>query len=115
MTLHAENPPVIAHNQVTPFQKLKRALEVAAAVHGTEAAFPEKEEKTQENPLAVAFDSFYFCFCWFLVFFRYSEELTVVTSSMRDEGEGNGGFVCGTLGKWRCSCAALLKAEDHFH
>lgn len=50
VTLHAENHPVTAHNQLTPFHKIMHALEVAAATDGREAAFPEKEEKASRKP-----------------------------------------------------------------
>lgn len=62
MTLHAENHPVTAHNQLTPFHKIMHALEVAAATDGREAAFPEKEEKASRKPTCCNF-----CFLLLLV------------------------------------------------
>lgn len=82
VTLHAENHPVTAHNQLALFQKIMHALEVAAATKAGQATFPEKEKKPQENPSAVTFGSFCFCFCWVLVFFYYLEDETTVSLSL---------------------------------
>lgn len=94
VTLHAENHPVTAPNQLTPFQKIMCALEVAAAMDGRVAAFPERRKNPQENPLAVAFDYFYFSFLLGFGFLSlhggcdYSQFLVVLCPRAKGSADG---------------------------
>lgn len=79
VTLHAKNHPVSARNHSRKSCMLCKWLQQRT---GERQLSLERRKIPQENPLAATSDCFYFCFCWFLVFFRYVEDATTVSSSL---------------------------------